>query len=111
MEYVVIKGAAGQGGTITCSHEGTVPIPAGNPLLTINGVEVVVSGMEIGINISTCPSPCTSTNTTISGISTKLRVAGQGVLLSNATGTAVNANDPSATWEVSDPGQSIFTEG
>lgn len=111
MGYAVIKT-----GILKCSHPGLVPFTTGSPLLTVNGIDVVVSGMEMGISIKTCPfinsggsaSPCTSTNAATSGVSTKLRVAGQGVLLSNAGGTTVNT--PPATWGIANAGQSILLE-
>ena len=109
MGYVVIKS-----GIVECSHEGFVPFTTGNPLLTVNGVEVVVSGMETGISITNCPfmsgsnpSPCSATNTATTGVAMKLRVAGLGVLLDSAVGTTVNT--PPATWDVKNPGQSILS--
>ena len=44
------------------------------------------------------------------GISTKIKVAGLGVLLETAHGNTTNPNDPSATWKISDAGQEKMTE-
>jgi len=44
-----------------------------------------------------------------SGVSTQLTVGDLGVLLDNASGQAINANDPSAAWSVADAGQTLLS--
>jgi hypothetical protein len=52
------------------------------------------------------PAPCIATvAASPSGVSTLWEVGGKGVLLDTASGTTTNADDPAATWKVSDPGQ------
>jgi hypothetical protein len=112
---------------ISLTHGGQASFAQGSRKLTVKGVGVVVSGMETGISFALgavpsplvpCPcvtpppdnqpAPCSSTNAATSGISTRIRVDGQGVLLDTGGGQAVNAKDPGATWEVSEAGQNIL---
>jgi hypothetical protein len=105
------------GATIKCSHGGQAQLLKGDNRLQISSKSVVTAGQEAGISfVTTCPfktsstppvpSPCT---TTMAGISTLLKVGSTGVLFKDATGKVTNANDPSATWTVSDAGQSLIT--
>lgn len=109
------------GGVIKCSHGGQTRLSSGNSKLSVDGNNVVSQGQEVGLSfapgspglIAPCPfstpggpSPCTATTAAIGGISTKLTVDNLGVLLDTANGTAVNAQDPSATWAVQSAGQS-----
>lgn len=120
------------GGFVDCSHSGRAKLKSGNAKLTVNGASVVTMGMEVGLsflpptapitpdNPIPCPhlgpgsppppSPCSATMTATNGVSTKITVGGVGVLLDTATGSAINANDPGATWQVSDSGQTILRE-
>lgn len=117
------------GGIIECSHGGKTKLKTGNSKLKIDNAEVVVSGMEVGLsflplgspptpdNPAPCtlqvagnPSPCTATVAATRGISTKIKIDGLGVLLNTATGKAVNPNDPTATWKISNASQSKLRE-
>ena len=121
------------GGLIECSHGGKTQIKSGNEKLKIRDASVVTSGMEVGLsflpfnapptpdNPTPCShvvpgssppvaSPCTATVAASIGISTKIKVGTVGALLDTAKGSAVNANDPSATWKISDAGQDILQE-
>lgn len=119
-----MAGVVVTGGVLTCSHKGRAKLSSGDSRLTVDGKAAVVSGHEVGVSFATgspgvdvpCnfktnagPSPCTATVAATAGVSTKLTVGGLGVLLDNATGTAVNTIDGSATWSVADAGQSKLT--
>jgi hypothetical protein len=112
------------GAILACSHQGQTRLRSGDSRLTVDGQAAVVSGQEVGVSFATgspgvvvpCPlttnagpSPCSATIAATGGVSTKLVVGGVGVLLDNAKGNATNANDPSASWSVSDPGQRKLT--
>ena len=108
------------GGKIKCSHGGEASLPRSSSKLTVKGVGVVVSGMEMGISFAATPvpcrhqvggspSPCTATNPATSGISKKIRVNSLGVLLDTGRGQALNS--PMATWDLSEAGQNILVEG
>jgi hypothetical protein len=98
------------------THGGQASFPQGSPKLTVRGVGVIVSGMEARISFAaTCPckvgnspSPCTAARPATSGISTKILVNGQGVLLDTARGQTLNPGDSAATWEVAEAGQDIL---
>src|SRR5689334_13347262 len=98
---------------------------SGDSRLTVDGNPAVLSGQEVGVSFAplapglvtpcTHPAkapppptiPCTATVAADpSGVSTLWEIGGKGVLLETASGTATNADDPSAKWKVSDPGQS-----
>ncbi len=114
-----------QGGTIQCSHKGQARLPSGDNRLAVQGNGAVTAGMEAGISFapgsptvivpcpfpdpkSGSPSPCTTTIAAIAGAATLLAVGGLPVLLATATGLAINAGDPSATWSVSEAGQTLL---
>jgi hypothetical protein len=115
---VVVAGAV-----LACSHQGQAKVTTGSSQLKVDSNAVVVSGQEVGVSfasgpgvVTPCPyatnagpSPCTATVAATAGVSTNLKVGGLGVLLDTATGSAINANDPNASWKVSDPGQSKLT--
>jgi hypothetical protein len=121
MPKIVVVGAV-----IACSHKGQVKLSSGDSRLSISGSAAVVSGMETGISfapgspglVAPCPfkttstppvdSPCLATGPATAGVSALWEIGGKGVLLDNARGLATNANDPSAQWSVSDPGQTTL---
>lgn len=111
------------GAVIQCSHGGMAKLPNGSPKLQVSGQPAVTAGQEVGISfapgaptvITPCPlpgpsnpSPCTATQSAVAGVSTLLKVGGSGVLLDTATGPAINANDPAATWSVASAGQTVL---
>ncbi|HWY76468.1 MAG TPA: hypothetical protein VN281_12670 [Verrucomicrobiae bacterium] len=121
------------GGFVECKHSGRTKLKSGNAKLKIGGAEVVIAGGEVGVsfmpltvpptpptpdNPAPCiqqtaagtPSPCAITLLATSGISTKIKVDGVGVLLDTASGLATNPNDPSAQWTISDAGQALMEE-
>lgn len=111
MQNVVVVGA-----TIQCSHGGKAQLLKGDKRLQISNTAVVTAGQEVGVSFATCPfqagsikSPCTATVAATAGVSTLLIIGNAGVLLDNATGKATNANDTSATWKVSNAGQSLLS--
>jgi hypothetical protein len=111
------------GGIIKCSHQGMARLVSGDSRMNVDGKDVVIQGQEVGLSfapasglIAPCPfppppapnpgtSPCTATVAASAGISTKLTVGNLGVLLDTASGKAVNAQDPSATWSIHSAGQ------
>jgi len=113
------------GGVIQCSHKGTLQLSTGDGRLEIAGAAALTEGMEAGLSFavgvpgvlipcpftspSSAPSPCTATMPATSGVSTQLTVGDLGVLLDNASGQAINANDPSAAWSVADAGQTLLS--
>jgi hypothetical protein len=114
------------GGILQCSHQGQVKLSGGDARLNVSGQGAITFGMEVGISfapgspgmVSPCPftdpksgspSPCTATMAAISGSSTLLTVGGTPVLLDSANGIATNTADPSATWKVSNAGQTLMS--
>jgi hypothetical protein len=117
------------GGTIKCSHGGSVKLLQGDDRLGIASAAVIVAGMETGLSfapgspgvLTPCPlpvpspspvpgsSPCAATMAAIAGVSLQLTVGGKGALLDNATGQATNPNDPAATWNVAMAGQTLVS--
>jgi hypothetical protein len=117
------------GGTIQCSHGGSVNLLQGDDRLEIASAAVIVAGMESGLSfapgspglLTPCPwpsaaqppvlgsSPCAATSAALAGVSQQLTVGGKGVLLDNATGPATNSNDPAATWSVAMAGQTLVS--
>jgi len=120
------------GGFLECSHGGKTKISSGNEKLKISGSAAVTLGLESGYAFlpanapptpdqpAPCkktaagtpfpPSPCSATLAATTGVSTKIKVDGVGVLLDTASGPAVNANDPGAKWKISDAGQPLLKE-
>jgi hypothetical protein len=120
------------GGMVECSHGGKARLKSGNAKLKIRGAEVVTAGGEVGLsflpptapptpdNPAPCPhvgpgtppppSPCTATLAATTGVSTKIKVDGVGVLLDTTSGSATNPNDPGAKWKISDVGQEPVEE-
>jgi hypothetical protein len=121
------------GGFLECSHGGKTKISSGNEKLKVNGSAVVTLGLETGYAFlpanspptpdqpAPCPklaaagtppppSPCSATLAATAGVSTKIKVDGNGVLLDTGSGPAVNANDPGAKWKISDAGQALLGE-
>jgi hypothetical protein len=117
---------------LECSHGGKTKISSGNERLKVDGSAVITLGLESGYAFlpanspptpdqpAPCkklapvtpfpPSPCSATLAAITGVSTKIKVGGVGVLLDTASGPAVNANDPAATWKITDAGQPLLEE-
>jgi hypothetical protein len=114
------------GGVLKCSHGGQVKLSGGDTRLSVSGNGAITFGMEVGIGFapgspgvtSPCPftdpksgspSPCAATIAAISGTATKLSVGDVPVLLDSAKGLATNPSDPSATWSVSNSGQTLLS--
>ncbi|WP_194814231.1 hypothetical protein [Nocardia sp. XZ_19_385] len=117
MPFVLVVGA-----TIKCAHGGTLPVIAGDPLHTVNGKGIILSGKEIGLQflapapgvLSPCPAnnngvaaPCKTTKAT-TGIATSFFIGGIPVLLDTATGATASAAGL-GTWSVSSAGQTKLT--
>ena len=117
------------GGTIQCSHGGSINLQQGDDRLEIASAAVIVAGMEAGLSfapgspgvVTPCPLPipspspvasssaCAATSAAVAGVSQQLTVGGKGALLDNATGPATNPNDPAATWSVATAGQTLVS--
>ncbi len=114
-----------QGGIVQCSHKGQARLLSGDSRLAVSGNGAVTAGMEAGISFapgspavivpcpfpdpkSGSPSPCTATSAATAGAATLLAVGGTPVLLATAAGLAINSGDPSATWSVSNAGQTLL---
>jgi hypothetical protein len=117
------------GGVIKCSHSGQIQFSGGASQLQVNGSGAITFGMEANLSFasgapgvtSPCPemtkppppatpvpSPCTSLPAT-AGVATLLTVGGAGVLLSSAQGPCTNPVDPSATWSIASPGETVLS--
>ncbi|MEV6279180.1 hypothetical protein [Nocardia sp. NPDC051832] len=117
MPFVLVKGA-----TIKCAHGGVLPVSAGDPLHTVNGQGIVLSGDEIGLQfLAPAPgvlAPCTANNNGVAapcttakattGIATSLFIGGLPVLLDTATGKTASAAGP-GEWSVVSAGQAKLT--
>jgi hypothetical protein len=125
-EYQAMPNVVVVGGEIQCSHGGVLQLQSGSDQLEIAGAGALTSGMEVGLSFAAgpgllipCPNPnkspppptipCTATMSATAGVSAQLTVGGLGALLDNASGLAVNAADPSATWSVADAGQTLLS--
>jgi len=104
--------------SLVCANQGAVRLNATQSKLLVAGAKVLVTGDLTGAPISRCMT-VTDTNTgakqcmTITsargGVSTKLKVAGMGVLLDSITGTTDGIVPPPPgiqTWSVQNAGQS-----
>jgi hypothetical protein len=114
------------GGVIKCSHSGQIKFSSGSSKLVVNGAGAITFGMEAKLSfalgapgvIAQCtqktnssppaPSPCVSSPAT-AGVSTLVTIGGAGVLLDNAQGLCVNAADPSASWSIGSPGETVLS--
>ena len=115
------------GGLIQCSHMGVVKLSGGDVRIAVSGAGAITFGMEANLSFApgapglvtpcACPNKapppafvyCTATLPATTGVSTLLAIDGKGVLLANASGRAINAADPAATWSVAAPGQILLT--
>jgi len=121
MPFVVVEG-----GVIQCSHGGQARLSSGSQKLKIGGHAALTAGMEVGIAFSAVvtpatpapcpittpggnPSPCTATVAATAGVSTKITVDHQGVILDSAQGNTLNAQQP-GTWSVVSAGQTLLKE-
>lgn len=85
--------------TVQCGHGGSVLLGKGAARLLVLGKPVLlkrdVEGRDIGQDCGTKPSattaPCTKVLSVTQGLSTKLRVDGEGVLLEDLQGTTTGA--------------------
>src|SRR4051794_16376771 len=113
MSEVVVAGA-----TVKCAHSGMQQLQGGSSKLTVGGAQAIVAGTEApastftGCSFSTNagPSPCAGLTAATSGVSSKLKVGGTGVLLKDASGMTTNPIPAGVgTWSVSDAGQTKLT--
>jgi hypothetical protein len=99
---------------VTCNHQGTVQVSsAGQSILKVDGVSVLVDGDLVGEPVTGCtnqptpatPSlkPCTTTSSMLVGASTKLKAGNKAVLLDSANG--VTDSTPPGAWSVQSAGQ------
>ncbi|MEW1913743.1 hypothetical protein AB0442_35850 [Kitasatospora sp. NPDC085895] len=121
MPLVLVEGAI-----IECSHGGACRLPGpGSQQLTVAGRAVLLMGAEAGFAfgnaatpvpgmITPCtavvpasgnPRPCLTQPTLSAGVTVKLTVGEQPVLLATANGPTVSGTGPGSTWKISDPGQ------
>lgn len=110
------------GGIIQCSHGGQIQFSGGAGQLEVSGAKAITFGAEAGLSfqagwpgvIAPCTTfssmspPCVS-SPAIAGVSALLTISGVGVLLTNATGPAVNGLDPGATWSIANAGQTLLS--
>ncbi|WP_037684196.1 hypothetical protein [Streptomyces griseus] len=121
MPLVLVEGAV-----IECSHGGTCRLTGpGSQQLTVTGQAVLLTGAEAGFTFgnaatpvpgmikpctavvpaSGAPKPCLTLPTVPVGVTVKLAVGDQSVLLATANGLTVSGTGPGSTWKISDPGQ------
>lgn len=101
--------------TVTCAHQGTVQLRAGQSKLSVDGSKVLVDGDLTDCAISGCitvtdpntsSKTCTSTTAAVGGVASKLKVNGKGVLLEDISGqTDGTVSGTLQTWSVQDAGQ------
>jgi hypothetical protein len=110
------------GGVIQCNHGGQIKFSSGSSKLAVNGAGAITFGMEAGLSFAAgspgvivpCTKmtqsspPCTSSPAT-AGVSTLVTIGGTGVLLGNAQGFCVNGVDPSASWSIGSPGETVLS--
>jgi hypothetical protein len=111
MPLVLTKSAS-----LACANHGMVTLVATQSKLTIAGAQALVEGDLSGAPVSGCttvPDPNTSTVQCLSiataegGVSSKLKVAGKGVLLETIQGkTTGTVAGVIQTWSVQSAGQS-----
>lgn len=100
--------------TLKCVHGGTLQVQASTSQLSADGSPVLVGADLLAATIPDCPNknppagllPCVAVTSVRLGESTNLTVAGQAVLLENATG--LTSSTPPGTWQVTSAGQSVL---
>jgi hypothetical protein len=102
--------------TITCTHQGQVQAVAGQSKLKVAGALVLVDGDLNLATISGCTTvanppagtvTCATTTPPTSGVATKLKVGGKGVLLDSVAGkTSGTVTGTPQDWSVQSAGQS-----
>lgn len=123
MQKIIVVGATGQCDGTKGDHRGKITFSKGSDLLTVTGSKAVVVGDETDLDVATCKhempnpaapppkiaAPCTKTQRATDGISRKLTVRSQGVLLESATGpTKTIDSAEKATWKVTDAAESLL---
>jgi hypothetical protein len=106
------------GATVTCAHQGTVKLQAGQELLLAGGKPVLVRGDLDSASVSGCTTPLNTTTGTkpcqlvvavSTGVARRLAVAGKPVLLDTASGTTDGVTTPPTnTWSVQSAGQATL---
>ena len=120
MPKTLVAGATGSCDGPSKDHSGVVTFSAGSSLLTVAGAGAVVVGREVGVTIvgylhlnkvSGAPAGCKVTQGATGGVSQKLTVQGQRVLLEGATGPALNTDPPDvlSTWKMDAAGQALLS--
>ncbi|WP_020671287.1 hypothetical protein [Amycolatopsis nigrescens] len=87
---------------VKCVHGGAVKVTATGTSLTVHGQAVLLPS-DLLIGVIDCPNasaPCATITGITKGLSAKLRLGGQPVLLATAEGTT-----NSGTWRVADANQ------
>jgi hypothetical protein len=100
--------------TLKCAHGGTLQVQASTSQLSAAGSPVLVEADLLAATIPDCPNknpvagllPCVTVTSVLLGQSTNLAVAGQAVLLENATG--LTSSTPPGTWQVVSAGQTVL---
>jgi hypothetical protein len=105
--------------TLTCAHQGSLQLHAGQTKLTINGSKVLVEGDLSGAPVSNClttpdpnttTAPCLIVASASGGVASKLKVNGKGVLLESIQGqTSGTVGGTQQTWSVQSAGQTKLT--
>jgi hypothetical protein len=105
--------------SLVCANQGTVQLTATQSKLAVAGAKVLVTGDLTSAPIRRCTTPtvsgpppsapCMTITSVVGGVSTKLKVAGKGVLLQGINGTTDGIVPPLPgiqTWSVQSAGQS-----
>lgn len=104
---------------LECAHINgvVVGIPAGQDLVTVEGVKVLVEADPEGRPIVGCPNagpnikPCTSTLVVKAGYSGLVRIDGRWVCLDVVSGLTDGTPPGMVEYRVRDPGQSLVDSG
>ncbi|HEU5368570.1 MAG TPA: hypothetical protein VFU69_08905 [Ktedonobacterales bacterium] len=102
---------------LTCDHVlGTVVVPPGQDLVTINHRRVLVQADPMGKSIRNCPNlgpsikPCRKTLTVQQGYSGFIRIVGKPVCLDTIVGMTDGTPPGTVHYRVRRPGQELVEE-
>lgn len=103
-------------GHMTCAHQGSVKMQAGQSLVRAEGNKVLVANNPEGKSISACPNvgatikPCTSTLKVKEGYSDFIKIDGRQICLETIKGLTNGTPPGVVEYFVVNTGQNLITE-
>ncbi len=103
-------------GHMTCAHQGSVKMQAGQSLVRVIGNKVLVANDPVSKSISSCPNvgatikPCTSTLKVKEGYSNFIKIVGRQVCLETIRGLTDGTPPGVVEYFVVNTGQNLVKE-